>query len=104
MKAIGNQKYGLKNYGKAAWCYRRSIFILENVPVASEKEESQRNDLLFILYLNLAQSYLKLKRYPQACSACKLALRSEEGQTGEMLAKVFYRLVKFEILKTIIFS
>lgn len=82
LRTQGNEDYKKGAYHVALKKYRKGAAMLEDYPLASQNEEDLRGDLLHTLYSNLAQCYLKLKRWPQACTVCKLGLRSAKRGAG----------------------
>lgn len=84
----GNGFYTDKNYWPAVKKYRKAANILEDYPLVGSSDEASRSNLLHTIYANLAQCYLSLDRPAQACSACKLGLRSASGKDN---VKLLYR-------------
>lgn len=58
---MGNSLYQRKIYNGAASRYRKATNMLEDLWVADQEEDRQRQSLLVTLYMNLALCYLKLK-------------------------------------------
>jgi len=53
--------------------------MLEDYWKVDDKQVLERETLLACLFCNLAQSYLEMKKGPQACNACKNGLKQQGG-------------------------
>lgn len=92
LRTAGNGYFKQDAYHSAIKKYRKGAAMLEDYPLAGQNDEELRGELLHTLYCNLAQCYLKLKRWPQACTVCKLGLRSAKPGSGQNV-KLLYRSV-----------
>ena len=90
LRTEGNGLYKDSAYWKAIKKYRKAAQILEEYPVIGSKDESERQSLLYTLYVNLAQCYLKVNRPQQACIACHCGFRNKE-HLDKTSAKIFHR-------------
>ncbi|CAL8101097.1 unnamed protein product [Orchesella dallaii] len=96
-RSDGNGYYSMQSYSFAIKKWRKAINMLEDYLVTEEEDDAVRRELLWLLYANLAQGYLRLNRPAQACSACKLGLKStEEGESFS--AKLFFRFAKAKLM------
>lgn len=92
LRGEGNRWYTDGNYKIAVRMYRKAINVLEEYPVIGDEDSGLRDELLWTLYSNLAQSYIKSGKPAQACNACKNGLKSAaESKTS---AKLLYRYLK----------
>jgi FK506-binding protein 6 len=90
MKKTGNACYLQDSYWKASKSYRKGVNVLEDYPVIGAEDEEKRKELLYALYNNLAQCFLKLEKPQQACNACHMGLKCKEpGEKG--LSKIYFR-------------
>ncbi|GFT62639.1 inactive peptidyl-prolyl cis-trans isomerase FKBP6 [Nephila pilipes] len=64
-----------KMYKSAIGRYRRITNLLQDIPVANEEEDEQRNDYLLKLYLNLSVCYLNVRNPQKALIYADLALK-----------------------------
>jgi len=90
LRTEGNGLYRDKGYWKAIKKYRKAANILEEYPVICNEDENDRQKLLYTLYINLAQCYIKVNRPQQACVACQLGFRCKDRQDASC-SKLFYR-------------
>jgi len=84
---VANDFFRSKHYKPAIARYRKMVRIFEDVSVANEKEDEQRNNYLMKLYLNLCLSYTKIRNSQKAITYGHLALKLDENN-----AKAMYRL------------
>lgn len=86
---MGNSLYQRKIYSGAASRYRKATRLLEDVCVADEEEDNQRQVLLVKLYMNLALCYLKLKN----AKRCRInALKVLKMDCGGSKTKALFTL------------
>ncbi|ODN03142.1 Inactive peptidyl-prolyl cis-trans isomerase FKBP6 [Orchesella cincta] len=97
VRADGNRHYKDHSYGFAIKKWKRALSMLEDYPVTTEEDDKVRREYIWKLYSNLAQSYLKLKRPAQACSACKIGLKSVV-ENGLPKAKLLYRFAQAKLM------
>ncbi|XP_042211191.1 inactive peptidyl-prolyl cis-trans isomerase FKBP6-like [Homarus americanus] len=90
----GNEQYHERNLKAAKSSYTRAAWILEDAKLNNEKEETQRNSVLFKMRNNLAQVYLDMKEPAKACTQCKLGFNVSEEQSNEVKAKLYFRFGK----------
>ncbi|ODN05741.1 Inactive peptidyl-prolyl cis-trans isomerase FKBP6 [Orchesella cincta] len=93
----GNRHYQDQNHGSAIKKWRKALNMLEDYPVTTEEDDKVRREYVWMLYSNLAQSYLKLERPAQACSACKIGLKSAV-ENDFSSAKLLYRFAKAKLM------
>lgn len=74
LRELGNDNYKRQNYREASKKYRKSIYLLDNVNVANDEEESKWNSVMLKLYLNMSQVCLKQSKPKKTIYYCKLAL------------------------------
>ncbi|ODN04690.1 Inactive peptidyl-prolyl cis-trans isomerase FKBP6 [Orchesella cincta] len=95
LRTDGNGHYTDCNYLFAVKKYRKAVSVLEDYHVVSEEDEDKRSDLLHTIYANLAQCFLQLERPAQACTACKLGLKSAKGKHA---VKLLYRFARAKVM------
>ncbi|CAL8096407.1 unnamed protein product [Orchesella dallaii] len=95
LRTDGNGHFSERSYLFAVKKYRKAATVLEDYHVVSEQDEDDRCDLLHTIYANLAQCFLQLNRPAQACTACKLGLKSAKGKHA---VKLLYRFAKAKIM------
>jgi len=89
-KQEGSSKYKLNDFIGAKRAYFQAAEILEEYPVINQKDNDERQSLLFVLYSNLAQCFIKLEKWAQACVACRKGLGCS-GSASFQPAKIYYR-------------
>lgn len=105
IKGIGNQHCSRHEWDSAITQYRKAVRLLDRYLTVDEDVDKKRNDLLFILYINLAQCYLHNKDYEKVVSMCRRALELPPKTEGNRCkayyrqAKAQYELGQFELSK-----
>jgi len=84
-KDQGNTFFKDVNYEHAITRYLQAINLLAEVPGEKYKEEIDRTKLS--CYLNLAMSYINLKKFQLAIENCNLALRLEENNVKALFRR-----------------
>jgi len=95
MKVTGNKYCLSEDWTGAISKYRKGIHILDRYLTVADDVDRKRNDLLFILYINLAQCYLHTKDYEKVISMCRRALDLPPKTEGNR-CKAYYRQAKAE--------
>jgi len=95
MKVNGNKCCESEDWLSATSRYRKGIHQMERYQNPLEKLNKKRNDLLFILYINLAQCHLQLREFDKVVTMCTKALELPPKTEGNR-CKAFYRRGKAE--------
>jgi len=95
MKVTGNKCCEAQDWKTAIAKYRKGVHLLDRYLTPMEDLDRKRNDMLFILYINLAQCQLQLGEFENVVSMCKRALDLPPKTEGNR-CKAFYRQAKAE--------
>jgi len=96
MRKTGTESYMNGQFQDAIKRYRKGIDYLESYATLKYEEDEKRTELLFTLFTNIAQCYLKIKIPAKACTACRLGLKLPPRSTRY---KLYYKFAqaKFEL-------
>jgi len=101
LKEDGNAKMKKRRFYKALKSYSKAAKILDQAMTVNKVEDTQRNNLLFILFLNMAQCNLDMEDWNEALRQVKKATRLPNETEGKR-CKLNYRaaIAYFNLGKT----
>ena len=87
----GNSLMESGSLPKAASCYQRAIWLMEESPLKTEEQRSASFLLQAKLHANIAKVWLERKQPRKVADHCRLALELPFSIPADLKAKIYFR-------------